>query len=186
MSEIVFHHVDARELQIMSLQLAKKIYDSGFRPTKLIALWRGGTPIALYIHEYFKYKGHNIDHIAIRTSSYQGMERQKVIRVHGLGYIVETANASDEVLIIDDIFDSGNTAKKVIDDMKLRMRLNTPSVIKIATLFYKPTKRVVDFEPDYFHSITTSWVVFSHELEDLSDEQILELKGQEIYDLIKA
>lgn len=181
-----FHHIDARECQIMSLQLAKKIYSSGFRPTKLIALWRGGTPFALYFHEYFKHKGCNIDHIAIRTSSYEGMEQQKEISVHGLGYIVETADADDEVLIIDDIFDSGKTAKKVIDDMNTRMRLNTPRVIKIATLFYKPTKKQVDFEPDYFHSITTKWVVFSHEIEDLTDEEILELKGQEMYDLIKA
>jgi uncharacterized protein len=181
-----FHHIDSRKCQIMSLQLAKKIYDSGFRPTKLIALWRGGTPFALYFHEYFKHKGCNIDHIAIRTSSYEGMEQQKEIRVHGLGYIVETANADDEVLIIDDIFDSGKTAKKVIDDMNTRMRLNTPRVIKIATLFYKPTKNQVDFEPEYFHSVTTKWIVFSHEIEDLTDEEILELKGQEIYDLIKA
>lgn len=181
-----FHYIDERNIHIMSLKLAKNIYESGFRPTKLIALWRGGTPIALYIHEYFKKKGHNIDHIAIRTSAYEGMNQQKEIKVHGLGYIVETANANDEVLIIDDIFDSGKTAKKVIDDMNTRMRLNTPRVIKIATLFYKPTKNQVDFEPDYYYETTTKWVVFSHELEDLTDEEILELKGQEIYDLIKA
>lgn len=186
MTDSKFHYVDERAVHIMSLQLAKKIYDSGFRPTKLIALWRGGTAIALYIHEYFKHKGVNIDHIAIRTSSYEGMQQQKEIRVHGLGYIVETANADDRVLIIDDIFDSGKTAKKVKDDMHTRMRLNTPKVIKIATLFYKPTKNQVDFEPDFFRSITVKWVVFSHELEELTDEQILELKGQEIYDLIKA
>lgn len=180
-----FHYVDERATHIMSLHLAKKIYDDGFRPTKLIALWRGGCFIAMIIHEYFKHKGHNIDHIAIRTSSYEG-QKQRDIKVYNLGYIIETANANDEVLIIDDIFDSGRTINKVIDDIKDKMRLNTPCVIKVATLFYKPTKRQVNFEPDYFHSVTDRWLVFSHELEGLSDEQILELKGQEIYDLIKA
>lgn len=181
-----FYGITADELHKRSLKLAKIIYDSGFRPKKLIALWRGGTPIALYIHEYFKFKGHDIDHIAIRTSSYNGMEQQKEIRVHGLGYIVETTNADDDTLIIDDIFDSGKTIDKVLTLMRQRMRLNMPRNIKVATLCFKPDKVVVGFNPDYHLIKTDVWVDFPHELEGLTDEEIRQLKGDEIYNLLKA
>lgn len=186
MAESKFHYVDETNLKNMSYKLGRQIYDSGFRPTILIALWRGGAPIGMYIHGFFRKMKINIDHIPIKTESYKGFEQQKEIIVHDLDYIVKKANINDRILIIDDIFDSGNTAKKVIDDIRMKMRLNTPNDIKVATIFYKPTKRQVDFEPDYYHSISDAWLIFPHEIEDMTDEQILEYLGQEIYDLIKT
>lgn len=48
------------------------------------------------------------DHIAVRTSSYHGINHQsKEIKVHGLYYIIENADAEDGVLIVGDVFDSG-------------------------------------------------------------------------------
>jgi hypoxanthine phosphoribosyltransferase len=47
-------------------------------------------------------------HIAVRTSSYYGINQQsKEIKVHGLLYIIENANSGDGLLIVDDVFDSG-------------------------------------------------------------------------------
>ncbi|VBB17900.1 hypoxanthine phosphoribosyltransferase [Yasminevirus sp. GU-2018] len=183
-SQPVFHNVSAEELQLFSLELAKKVYDSGFRPTFIIALWRGGTTTAMAVHEYFKFKDCDSDHIAVRTSSYVGTQQQKEIRVHGLGYIVEKANATDSVLIVDDIFDTGRSVAKVIEMMRERMRLNTPSNIRVATVFYKPLRTKVNFKPDYHCVETDDWVVFPHELEGLSKEQILKLKGERVYKLL--
>lgn len=184
MSEVEILSIKPDDLQLMSLQLAKMIYDSGYRPTRLIALWRGGAPIGMYIHEYFKFKGHNIDHIAIRTSAYEGKEQKKEIRVHGLGYIIDNANYDDKVLIVDDIFDSGRTAEKVIENMRDKMRKNMPETVKFATIFYKPTKRVVDFEPDYYVKEINMWIDYPHELEGLTLEKIRELKGEKVYELL--
>lgn len=182
---ITFQNINPDQLQIDSFRLAKKIYDDGLIPTKIIALWRGGTPIAMYIHEFFKYKGHNIDHIAIRTSSYVGTTQKDDIRVHGLEYIIKTVNNNDIVLIVDDIFDSGRTLDTVITNMKQKMRANCPSVLYTATLYYKPKNRKVNIIPTYYLHETDHWIVFPHELEDLSDEHIKLLKGNDIYNIIK-
>lgn len=71
----------------MSFELARKIYDQGFRPTKIIANWRD--PIALCIDEFFIYKGFPVDNATIRTKSYVGMEQQKEILIFYLNYVIK-------------------------------------------------------------------------------------------------
>jgi len=193
---IKFDCIDPTELRLASFRLARKIYNDGFIPTHLIVLWRGGTPVGLNVHEYFEYKlrkdypdeddksKRKVDHIAIRTSSYEGLQKLDGISVHGLNYIVKNANKPDRILIVDDIFDSGRTVKTVIDHIKSAMRLNTPDDIRVATLFYKEENRTVDFEPNYFEFNTSCWVDFPHELKGLTDNQILMLKGKDVYDIL--
>ena len=44
------------------------------------------------------------------SSSYYGINKQaKEIKVHGLHYIIENANAGDSLLIVDDVFESGRS-----------------------------------------------------------------------------
>ncbi|PPR77197.1 MAG: hypothetical protein CFH06_01399, partial [Alphaproteobacteria bacterium MarineAlpha3_Bin5] len=40
----------------------------------------------------------------------------------------------------------------------------------------KPDKRKVDFYPDYFIHKTNDWLVFPHELDGLSREEVLKSK----------
>jgi hypothetical protein len=42
----------------------------------------------------------------------------------------------------------------------------------VATVYYKPSKRQVDFAPDYFVHETDKWLVFPHELQGLSEDEI--------------
>ncbi|MHA0297824.1 hypoxanthine phosphoribosyltransferase [Mesomycoplasma ovipneumoniae] len=51
-----------------------------------------------------------------------------------------------DVILIDDIFDSGITLTKISEHLKLKK----PKSLKIITLFYKREKRKTDIEPDYF------------------------------------
>jgi len=165
--------ITANQLLDDSYRLAQSIYTDGFRPNYIVGIWRGGTPVGIAVQELLQHRGIQTDHIAIRTSSYTGIDQQSDdIRVHGLHYIVENANASDSLLIVDDTFDSGRSVGAVIDALKKLSRANTPAVIKVATVYYKPTKRKVDFEPDYFVHETDKWLVFPHELQGLTDEEI--------------
>ena len=83
-----------------SFRLAAKVYDDGFRPDFIIGIWRGGAPIGIAVQEYFEFKDYSTDHIAVRTSSYYGINKQsKEIRVHGLHYLVENADAEHLSLI---------------------------------------------------------------------------------------
>lgn len=57
--------------------------------------------------------------------------------------------------------------------------------IKIATVFIKSLKLKTIYKSDYFIEDTLKWVVFPHELEELSLEEIHENYGNNIFILIK-
>lgn len=54
--------------------------------------------------------------------------------------------AGYDVLIVDDIMDSGNTMKVIIDHLKEI----GPNSVKSCVLLDKPVRRKVDIQPDYF------------------------------------
>ena len=83
----------------------------------IIAIWRGGTPVGLAVQEILDYCGMESDHIAIRTSSYVGVDERGAVAVHGLNYIIKKICHDDRVLIVDDVFDTGNTIKAVIEEL---------------------------------------------------------------------
>lgn len=168
------YFISANELLEDSFKLGHQIFDDGFRPDYIVGIWRGGTPVGIAVQELLEYRGAPSDHISIRTSSYTGIEQQAdEIRVHGLHYIVENANADDSLLIIDDVFDTGRSVDAVIKAIHTQSRANTPAVIRVATVYYKPTKRKVDITPDYYVHETDKWLVFPHELDGLTDDEIM-------------
>src|SRR3546814_1968594 len=59
-----------------SLRLGMQVVDSDFKPTHLVGIWRGGAPVGIAVQELLDYHGHHCDHIAIRTSSYKGIDRR--------------------------------------------------------------------------------------------------------------
>ena len=165
--------ISAQELLEDSFQLASDIYDSGFKPHFIVGIWRGGTPVGIAVQEFLEYKGIETDHIAIRTSSYYGIDQQsKEIRVHGLHYIIENVNAGDELLIVDDVFDSGRSIKAVLEQLSEKTRKNMPETVKVACPWYKPERNATDIVPDYYIHETDSWLVFPHELNGLTGEEI--------------
>ena len=171
-------YITAQELLESSFRLAHDIYEDGFRPEFIIGIWRGGTPIGIAVQEYFEYKGVSTDHISVRTSSYTGINQQsKEIRVHGLHYLIENANSEDSLLIVDDVFDSGRSVDALIKQIHKQSRLNTPHDIRVACTWYKPSKRAVDIKPDYFTYESDEWLVFPHELEGLTKQEIAEGKS---------
>lgn len=171
-------YISANDLLVDSFRLAQKIYDSGFRPDFIIGVWRGGAPVGIAIQEYLEYVGIHTDHIAIRTSSYYGINKQdKTVRVHGLDYIIDNVNAEHQVLLVDDVFDSGRSIRAIFDKLRARARRNMPETMRVATPWYKPAKNVTDITPDYYVHETDAWLVFPHELVGLTPEEILANKG---------
>jgi len=160
-----------------SFALGHLILKSDFRPTFIVGIWRGGSPIAIAVHELFSYLGHETKHCAIKTSSYDGMEQQKTVRVTGIEYLVENIKSSDCLLIIDDVFDTGLSIKAVLDDIKAHCAGNHPAEIKTATVYFKPLKNQTDITPDFYCHETENWLVFPHELKSCSAEEIKKNKG---------
>ncbi len=164
--------LSAQDLLEDSFQLGLQILESGFRPTMIIAIWRGGTPVGMALQEILSYAGLESDHIAIRTSSYTGVDERGSVAVHGLNYIVKKICHDDRVLIVDDVFDTGNTIKAVIEELSKRARDNTPEDIRIAVPWFKPSRNETEIKPHYFLRETAEWLVFPHELDALTPEEL--------------
>jgi uncharacterized protein len=166
--------ISAESLLRDSLELGRKIVRSGFRPSFVVGIWRGGAPIGITVQEVLEYYGIDCDHIAIRTSSYVGIDAQaQSVRVHAIDYLVSRLTFEDRLLLIDDVFDSGRSLQAVIDELAARCRRNLPDSIRIATVYYKPARNRSRLQPDYYTRSTEQWLVFPHELQGLTREEIL-------------
>lgn len=170
-------YINAQQLLEDSFRLGVKILQSGFKPNFIIGIWRGGTPVGIAVQELLDYYGVKSDHISIRTSAYSGIdERSRKIRVHGLNYIVDHVNAENPLLIVDDVYDTGLSIQAVEQTLRKRARRNTPDDIRVATVYYKPGNNLTDHVPDFYLYETDKWLIFPHELDGLSLEEVLENK----------
>jgi uncharacterized protein len=165
--------ISAESLLRDSISLGVQILREGFRPTYLVAIWRGGAPIGITVQEVLEYNGVKADHISIRTSSYTGIDTQKTVRVHAIDYLVSRLTYEDRLLLIDDVFDSGRSLEAVLHTLQRRCRRNLPGEIRIATVYYKPERNRSTLKPDFFIKATNEWLVFPHEIQGLTREEIL-------------
>lgn len=171
MAEKIF--LTADQLLDDSFRLARQIVESGFRPTHIVGIWRGGAPIGIAVQELLDYHSIPADHIAIRTASYTGIDQQTPqVRVYALGYLVDTLCPDDRLLVIDDVFDSGRSIRAFLDELAQRTRANMPRTVRIATVYFKPARNVTDLAPDYYVYATDEWLVFPHEIKGLTEAEI--------------
>lgn len=178
-------YLSAQDLLDDSFKLGAKVINDGFKPNYIVAIWRGGTPVGVAVQEILQYYGVESDHIAIRTSSYQGIDgRSKNVRIHGMNYLIKHITHEDRLLIVDDVFDTGLTIQAVIQHLKDKTRLNTPGDIRVAVPYFKPTRNKTEMVPDYYLHATDSWLKYPHSLEGLTKEEIATHRP-ELYDIIK-
>jgi hypoxanthine phosphoribosyltransferase len=165
--------ISAGSLLVDSFALGARVLQGGFRPTFLAALWRGGAPVGIAVQELLEHHGVPCDHIAVRTSSYTGIDQpQKTVRVHAMDYLVSHIGPDDRLLVIDDVFDSGRSLEAVIDELQRRCGERAPREVRIATVWYKPARNRSRLVPDFFVHETDRWLVFPHELQGLTDAEI--------------
>lgn len=166
-------YITAEELLHDSYRLGMQILDSGFRPDFIIGIWRGGAPVGIAVQELLEVANCPTDHIAIRTSAYSAPgNRADEVQVHGLGYMIRKLNHDDKLLIVDDVFDTGLSIDAVIKVLLERTRRNMPDDLRIATPWFKPSNNRTERTPDYFLHETDKWLVFPHELQGLSVDEI--------------
>ena len=169
-----------------ALKLAFRIYNDGFIPDVIYVSLRGGAYMGNVISEYFKIirKGaHPVYYAAVVAHSYTGVAQSDKIRIDGWTYPPEHLRIGDKVLLIDDIFDTGNTinylAQVIIDKGIPRKDL------KIAVHDYKyfvDKPEQLPIQPDYWcrrYDLSINdenrWIHYmSHELVGLSQEEIEE------------
>jgi len=169
-------YISAQGLLEDSVKLAMQIYESGFRPDYIVGVWRGGAPVGIQVQEVLQCLDVKSDHIAIRTSSYTGIgERSRQVKVHGLSYLINRVESHQSLLIVDDVYDSGLSIAQTIIDLEIACKKNMPEV-RIATPYFKPSNNQTDREPDYYVHESSEWLVFPHEFEGLSYDEIVDNK----------
>ena len=162
--------------------MAVSVYESGFAPTFIVGIWRGGSSVGIYVQECLQFLGVESDHISIRTSyaglpGYQkSVDDPSSIRVHGLQYLLENLNTDDRLLLVDDVFNSGYSIEAVITELQQKLRLNMPTEIRVATPYFKPERNKTGRSPDYYVHEVDEWLVLPYEMQGLSRDEIMNNK----------
>lgn len=164
-------YISAQQLLNDSQHLALQILDSGFRPDLIVGIWRGGTPVAIALQEVFDFAGIATDHIAIRTHSYYGIGQQGKVTVDGLEYVEHQLSPDMKMLLVDDIFDTGRSIEAIFEALESIPGKELPE-IRIAAPWFKPANNLTSRIPDYYLHETDEWIVFPHELQGLSRQEL--------------
>jgi len=167
-----------------AIKLAHHIYTEGFIPNVIYVSLRGGAYLGNVISEYFKIvrKGeHPVYYAAVVARSYTDVGKASKVKVDGWTYSPDYLRVGDKVLLVDDIFDTGNTinhlAKIILDKGIPRKDL------KIAVHDYKyftDKDEQLPIQPDYWcRKCETSvnnenlWIHYmSHELMGLTEKEL--------------
>ncbi|MFN3834911.1 MAG: phosphoribosyltransferase [Glycocaulis sp.] len=147
--------------------LALKVLRSGWQPDHLAGVWRGGSPVAIALHEALSFKGLAMDHSPIAARSYTGIDqRTREVALSGLDALSATLPSGSRLLVVDDVLDRGHTLAAVTDALKGRYEVRT------AVAWFKPERNETPLQPDYHLHETSDWLVFPHELEGLTPDEI--------------
>ena len=171
--------ISAEDLLQDSFELALRIHESGFKPSFILGVWRGGAPVGIAVQEVLETLDCPTNHFAIRTASYGARtssfdadEKLPDVQVMGLQHVVDVIGAEDSLLIIDDIFDSGRSVEAILRETHTRCGKNTQKDIRVATIYYKPKRNLTARIPDFYIHETDAWTVFPHELRGCTETEL--------------
>ena len=136
--------IDWKEYNLIVEKLAIKIHESGFKPTMLIGIMRGGAPIIDVLSRVFKLK---CAYLAVESYSGKNTEDQQGELVFSREMSSTVQNMGGRLLLCDDLSDTGITLNKSIDWLKKYPPIeDNIESIKTAVLWKKAAS---SFEPDF-------------------------------------
>ena len=152
--------IDWKEYNLIVEKLAIQIHKSGFKPTMLIGIMRGGAPIIDVLSRVFKLK---CAYLAVESYSGKGTEDQQGELVFSREISSTVQDMGGRLLLCDDLSDTGVTLKKSINWLNNYPSIKNIDSIKTAVLWKKKDST---FEPDYCAQRLESnpWIVqpFEH------------------------
>lgn len=104
-----------------------------------LGILKGSIP---FMWELAKKVKNNVIFEFIEVSSYEGTESTGKVTLHK---DIKQSIEGKDVLIIEDIIDTGRTLSFLLEHLKEK----NPNSIKIATLLSKPSRRVINIDVDY-------------------------------------
>jgi len=182
-------------------------------PNIIMGVLRGGVELANIISEYYKYKFPNetIYLGAVAASSYKGVGNHSRVDIHGWTIWPEWIHKGDKVMLVDDIWDSGNTLDVLLHELLLRGLSREDIKVVVYATKHTPTNFDNKFYPcydppqstklpeDQIEFTTTNkgnlsipdywyrridkdaWINFPHELVGTTDEERNEIFGENVW-----
>jgi uncharacterized protein len=135
--------IDWKEYNLIVEKLAIKIFESGYKPTMLIGIMRGGAPIIDVLSRVFKLK---CAYLAVESYSGEGTEDQQGELVFSREISSTMQDMGGRLLLCDDLSDTGVTLQKSISWLYNYPAIKNIESIKTAVLWKKKDST---FEPDY-------------------------------------
>ena len=125
-------------------KLALQIDESGYKPTLLVGIMRGGAPMIDLLSRVFKLK---CAYLAVESYSGKGIEDEQGNIIFSREMSSIAKNMGGRILLCDDLSDTGITLNKSIDWLKKYKPIKDKiEDIKTAILWKKKSSI---FEPDY-------------------------------------
>ena len=167
--------IDWKEYNLIVEKLALQINDSGFKPDLLIGIARGGLPIIDVLSRIFKLK---CAYLAVESYSGKDIEDQQGTLVFSREMSSTVQDMKGDILLCDDLSDTGVTLNKSIDWLKkyppLKGKIKN---IKTAVLWKKKDST---FEPNFCAQKLNSnpWIVQPFErYEEIRIEDLIKKHG---------
>ena len=135
--------IDWKEYNLIVEKLAIQIHESGFKPTLLIGVMRGGAPIIDVLSRVFKLK---CAYLAVESYSGENIEDKQGELVFSREMSSTVQNMGGRLLLCDDLSDTGVTLKKSINWLYKYPAIKNIESIKTAVLWKKKDST---YEPDY-------------------------------------
>ena len=159
---IAFKHDPARyitpswqDLNQLSFELAKQVIESGEEFDLLVALAKGAWPMSRSLVDYLAMP--NLVSLGIRFYSGINQRLSEPEVYQDLPISVE----GKKILLFDDIADTGESLIFAGDYLLEQ----GAAEVKTATLFFKERSAIT---PDYYASMTNSWIIFPFEVREMS------------------
>ena len=176
---------DEQDYAALETYIKKIFKEDNFVPNVIYCALRGGAYMANVISEYYKLavKDKKIMFAAVSSHSYTGVhEANNTVNVEGWTLSPDKIKKDDKIMLIDDIYDSGNTINELVT-LFLKAGISGEN-IKVIVHDYKVQtfKKQPDIKPDYWcNKIVvnkpeeSNWIHYmSHELVGLTKAELEE------------
>ncbi|MET1159436.1 MAG: phosphoribosyltransferase [Thermoprotei archaeon] len=175
-STLQMEYISWKKLVLALVEIASKIKNDNYKPDIIFGILKGGIIPARILSDLLEVG--EIGFIGVRFYKKIGTREARPELTLPPTHSVKGLN----VLVVDDIVDSGRTLQLVLDELNRY----GPASLKSATIYVKKWSPIF---PDYYYGITNKWVVFPWEfvetIREAGDIENIVIEDRDLYYAIK-
>lgn len=150
-----YHSVSWKQLHDLTHSLSEKISESKKNIDLIVGVARGGLTISHIVSDFLQ-----LPVASFTISSYKDLQQQEL---SDISYQVGGSLKNKNILLIDDVSDTGKTFVRGIEHLK---EMGAESILT-GSVFIKPW---TEFMPDYHAKCVNDWIVFPFDMRDTVED----------------